>query len=302
MINSHQMLKSLNIATSIATEEAAQMKFGPTQSLKEFELLKAQARKINQIRQAMTQGDLEPFSQLELVQHKEEVINQLDFQAIKNLVIQEKIIAHLVANPIPFIVLNLSHCRVLTIEALKKILQGAASLQRLNLSYCPAITDAIWPLLEKSCSSLEQLNLSGIALTQIQNPDLPQLQKLTVSYCWQLNRIQSDDIIERRLRGIETRLATPELLYLKADHCSKLAEIMLDVPLIVRVDMQNCKALTTLKLSSKKESLPNLEKVTITGCEQLKSISEAVIPVLMKQITRLREDKSEKCAAQSLAN
>ena len=70
----------------------------------------------------------------------------------------------------------------------------------------------------------------------------------------------------------------PELRFLKADHCSKLTEIMLDVPLIVRVDVQNCKALTTLMLSIKKESLPNLEKVTITGCDQLKSISDAVIP------------------------
>ena len=193
----------------------------------------------------MTQGDLEPFSQLELVQHQEEVINQLDFQAIKDPAIQEKIIAHLVANPIPFVVLNLSHCRALTLEALKKILQGAASLKRLNLSYCPAITDAIWQMLEKSCPGLEQLNLAGTALTQIENPDLPQLQKLTVSHCWQLNRIQSDSIIERRFRTTETRLATPELRFLKADHCANLTEIMLDVPLIVRVDVQNCKALTS---------------------------------------------------------
>ena len=55
-------------------------------------------------------------------------------------------------------------------------------------------------MLEKSCPGLEQLNLSGTALTQIENPDLPQLQKLTVSHCWQLNRIQSDSIIERRFR------------------------------------------------------------------------------------------------------
>ena len=92
------------------------MKFGPSQALKELEKLKAQAQRITQIRQAMTQGDLEPFSQLELVQHQEEVINQLDFQAIKDPAIQEKIIAHLVAKPIPFVVLNLSHCRALTLR------------------------------------------------------------------------------------------------------------------------------------------------------------------------------------------
>ena len=60
------------------------MKFGPSQALKELEMIKAQARRIAQIRQAMAQGDLEPFSQLELVQHQEEVINGLDFQAIKD--------------------------------------------------------------------------------------------------------------------------------------------------------------------------------------------------------------------------
>ena len=41
MINSHQMLKSLNIPTGIATEEAEQMKFGPSQALKELELAKS---------------------------------------------------------------------------------------------------------------------------------------------------------------------------------------------------------------------------------------------------------------------
>ena len=107
MINSHQVLKSLNIPTGIATEEAEQMKFGPSQALKELELLKAQSQKLTQIRQAMAQGDLEPFSQLELVQHKEEVINELDFQAIKDPAIQEKIIAHLVAKPDPLCRLKL---------------------------------------------------------------------------------------------------------------------------------------------------------------------------------------------------
>ena len=299
MINSHRMLMSLNIPTSIATEEADQMKFGPSQALKELEQLKAQSQKLTQIRQAMTQGNLEQFSQLELVQHKEAVINELDFQVIKDPAIQEKIIAHLVTKPIPFVVLNLSHCRALTLETLKKILQGTESLMRLNLSYCPEITDAVWPLLEKSCSGLEQLNLSGTALTQIENPDLSQLQKLTVSYCWQLNRIQSESIIQRKFREIKTRLATPQLQHLKADHCSNLTEMMLDVPLIVRVDVQNCKALTTLMLSIEKESLPNLEKVTITGCDQLKNISDAVICALMKQIARSQEDKSDKIAVQA---
>ena len=41
MINSHQVLKSLNIPTGIATDDTEQMKFGPTQALKEFELTKS---------------------------------------------------------------------------------------------------------------------------------------------------------------------------------------------------------------------------------------------------------------------
>ena len=62
MINSHRMLLSLNIPTSIATDEQEQLKFGPTQALKELNLLREQAKKITQIRQAMSQGNLEPFA------------------------------------------------------------------------------------------------------------------------------------------------------------------------------------------------------------------------------------------------
>ena len=52
-------------------------------------------------------------------------------------------------------------------------------------------------------------------------------------------------------------------------------------------------------LSIEEENLPNLEKVTITGCDQLKDISDVVIGALMKQIARSQEDKSEKAAVQA---
>ena len=80
---------------------------------------------------------------VKLVQHKEAVINALDFQAIKDLALPRKNHRSLSPQTDPLWRPQFKRLPCPHHETLKKILQGAASLKRLNLSYCPVSTDNV---------------------------------------------------------------------------------------------------------------------------------------------------------------
>ncbi len=211
MITTQQIFNSMDIPEKAAWEATAEG--GPIQALRELKKLQEEIGTFDElavIRNALQNGDLEPFEKLQLDVSKERVLNGIagglagvNFKKMSPELQKKVLAAVLKAN---YRSLRLSGCTALDANALAQLLRNSPQLAFLELHDCSKVDQSLLDLLP-GAGYLSHLRLISLplpnktsfphmTLRHLQIVDCQRLQELTVSHtlkslfleeCWNLS-------------------------------------------------------------------------------------------------------------------
>lgn len=205
LINSNQVLQSLNIPDKFVSDESVQSNFSPAKGLQKLEDINAQSLRLDDTLSAVQRGQAMQLAQLDVPQHREQVVSLINWTLLKTKPEIQNSILKTICTTISFLSrLKLAHCTQLTSTALTTLFKNSPSLRRIDLSYCPAVDNDITKLCEKYTVDVEVLILQGTLLTLFKSRHLSNLRRLILLDCLNLESI----IITGPDKGYHNALAT----------------------------------------------------------------------------------------------
>lgn len=189
MMNSHQVLDSLNYPKEITVDPKLQADFGPKKALIQLNLVHLQQMELSKITAALQNGDLRGFEELVSTYQKEQVVNSIDWSSIKDPKIQTAILQSMCTHAVSLRRLRFAHCTQLTVTQLTTLLKNSPNLERLDVSYCPIVDDNIVRICERYAEQLEVLNLRGNLISKFETRGLMKLRRVICSDCVNLENM-----------------------------------------------------------------------------------------------------------------
>ena len=234
----------IEMTRDLAAEEkhkAEEIAATPAIALKHLQTIHEEHSKLSVIRDELQKGNVKPFLQLSSTDYKEWIVNGkgielpgIDFSEIrfpdgKPDLKRQNIVLEALQGIIPFKMLRLRHCGVLTDRSLIGLLKTSPGLLALELQDCDKLTEASLSFIEKHCSSLEKLSLMNINFETV-SIKLPRLRILT---------------LEGSLQLVNLKIMAPQLCRLMLANNPKLSKLTVKAGHITKLNLNGCVSLST---------------------------------------------------------